>query len=66
MDTYGKKHNLIALTPEKDNLIPRIKLAQQTHRHLTPLSELQKTILVLLDISPSIYDRLGAESPKPT
>jgi len=43
-----------------------ITLGQQTHRHLSPLSDLQKRILVLLDISPSIYDRLGAESPKPT
>jgi transposase len=43
-----------------------VTLGQQTHRHLTPLSELQKRILVLLDISPSIYDRLGAESLKPT
>jgi transposase len=43
-----------------------VTLGQQTHRHLTPLSELQQRILVLLDISPSIYDRLGAESLKPT
>lgn len=41
-------------------------LGQQAHRHLTPLSELQKRILCLLNIPPALYDRLGAESPKPT
>src|SRR6266487_1886844 len=41
-------------------------LGQQAHRHITPLSELQKRILCLLNISPAIYDQLGAESPKPT
>lgn len=40
-------------------------LGQQAHRHLTPLSELQKRILCLLNIPPALYDRLGAESPKP-
>ncbi len=43
-----------------------VMLGQQTHRHLTPLSEVQQRILDLLDVSPAIYDRLGAESPKPT
>jgi transposase len=42
-----------------------VVLGPQTHRHLTPLSALQKRILGLLDLSPAIYDRLGAESPKP-
>jgi hypothetical protein len=41
-------------------------LGPQTHRHLTPLSQVQKRILCLLDVSPAIYDRLGADSPKPT
>jgi len=40
-------------------------LGQQAHRHLTPLSELQQRILCLLNIPPVLYDRLGAESPKP-
>jgi transposase len=40
-------------------------LGQQAHRHITPLSELQKRILCLLNIPPALYDRLGAESPKP-
>jgi transposase len=42
-----------------------VMLGPQTHRHLTPLSQLQKRILCLLDVSPAIYDRLGADSPKP-
>src|SRR6266699_5339268 len=42
-----------------------VTLGQQVHRHLTPLSELQRRILSSLDVSPVIYDRLGAESPKP-
>jgi hypothetical protein len=42
-----------------------VTLGQQAHRHLTPLSELQQRILCLLNISPALYDRLGAESPKP-
>jgi transposase len=42
-----------------------VTLGQQAHRHITPLSELQKRILCLLDVSPTIYDWLGAESPKP-
>jgi transposase len=39
---------------------------QQTHRHMTPLSEVQQRILVLLGVSPALYDRLAAESLKPT
>ncbi len=42
-----------------------VSLGQQAHRHITPLSELQKRILCLLNIPPALYDRLGAESPKP-
>ena len=42
-----------------------VTLRQQTHRHLTPLSALQLRILGLLDVSPIIYGRLGAESPQP-
>lgn len=42
-----------------------IILGQQAHRHITPLSELQKRILCLLNIPPALYDRLGAESPEP-
>jgi transposase len=43
-----------------------VTLGQQTYRHLTPLSELQQRILCLLNIPPALYDRLGAQSPKPT
>ena len=42
-----------------------VMLGDQIHCHLTPLSELQKKILLLLNFSPNIYDRLVAESPKP-
>ena len=42
-----------------------VTIGQQTHRHVTPLSQLQQQILCLLDFSPARYDRLGAESPKP-
>jgi len=43
-----------------------VTIGQQIHRHVTPLSELQQHILFLLDCSPAIYDRLGAESSKST
>jgi transposase len=42
-----------------------IAIEEQVYRHLTPLSEVQKRILTLLDLSPSIYDSLAVESPKP-
>jgi transposase len=42
-----------------------IAIEEQVYRHLTPLSEVQKRILSLLDLSPSIYDSLVVESPKP-
>ncbi len=37
-----------------------VTLGQQLHRHITPLSELQKHILSLWDLSPTLYDQLGA------
>ncbi len=43
-----------------------VTLGQQTHRHMTPLSEVQQRILLLLGVSPGLYDRLAAESLKPT
>jgi transposase len=43
-----------------------VTLGQQTHRHMTPLSEVQQRILVLLGVSPALYDRLAVESLKPT
>jgi transposase len=39
-----------------------IALEEQVYRHLTPLSDVQKRILSLLDLSPIIYDRLAVES----
>jgi transposase len=43
-----------------------VTLGQQTHRHMTPLSEVQQRILALLGVSPTLYERLAAESLKPT
>src|SRR5438270_5427224 len=43
-----------------------VTLGQQAHRHLTPLSEGQQRILALLGVSPTLYERLAAESFKPT
>src|SRR3989440_2400524 len=43
-----------------------VTLGQQTHRHMTPLSEVQQRILVLLGVSPALYESLAAESLKPT
>ena len=43
-----------------------ITIGQQTHRHVTPLSELQNTILAFLGFSPDLYDRLCAEFPNST
>jgi transposase len=43
-----------------------VTLGQELHRHITPLSELQKRLLTLLDLSPELYDQLCAEFSKPT
>jgi transposase len=43
-----------------------VTLGQQIHRHITPLSEGQQRILALLGVSPTLYERLAAESLKPT
>jgi transposase len=39
-----------------------VTLNHQRFRHLSPLSDLQKKILTLLDLSPTIYDRITADS----
>ncbi len=43
-----------------------VTIGQQLHRHVTPLSEVQQHLLALLDLSPELYDQLGAEFTKPT
>jgi len=43
-----------------------VTMGQELHRHVTPLSELQKRLLTLLDLSPELYDQLCAEFSKPT
>ena len=40
-------------------------IGQQVHRYITPLSELQQKILVLLDFPANIYTRLAAASQNP-
>lgn len=40
-----------------------VQLPEQTIRHITPLSELQKRILILLGLSPSIYEPVAAYAP---
>jgi transposase len=42
-----------------------IHLGDQIHRHVTPLSDLQQRILVLLGLSTDIYTRLSAISAQP-
>jgi transposase len=42
-----------------------IHLGEQTHRHLTPLSDLQQRILALLDLSPDVYAGISAISTQP-
>jgi transposase len=37
-----------------------VTIGEQVHRHLTPLSETQQKILMLLDLSPTIYTQLVA------
>jgi transposase len=49
----------------QDITLTIIQEAQQTRRHLTPLSNLQKRILDLLGFSPAIYLRLGADFLEP-
>ncbi len=41
-----------------------VTFGHQLHRHVTPLSELQKHILSLWDLSPNLYDQLSGEFPE--
>lgn len=45
--------------------LSRVTLEQQTHVHLSPLSELQQKILRLLELPLEVYTRLTANSFKP-
>ncbi len=42
-----------------------VTLAGQTYRHVTPLSELQRKILALLEFPDTIYTQLAANSANP-
>ncbi len=46
--------------------LSEVSIGQQLHRHVTPLSGLQKHILSLWDLSPEMYDHLCAEFPDST
>jgi len=43
-----------------------VTLGSQLHRHITPLSELQKRILALWDLSPTLYGQLSSAFLEPT
>jgi transposase len=43
-----------------------VSLGQQLYRHVTPLSELQKRILSLWDLSPTLYNQLNSAFLEPT
>ncbi len=43
-----------------------VTLGPQLHRHITPLSQLQKRILALWDLSPTLYDQLSDAFLEPT
>ncbi|MFN3763864.1 MAG: hypothetical protein ACK4WK_11785, partial [Anaerolineae bacterium] len=76
----GKLRGLYAGNPKRETARPTaerllgafqeitltvIQEPHQTHRHLTPLSEVQQRILALLGFSTDIYTRLCADSTKP-
>ncbi len=76
----GKLRGLYAGNPQRETARPTaerllgafqeitltvIQEPHQTHRHLTPLSEVQQRILALLGFSTDIYTRLCADSTKP-
>jgi hypothetical protein len=43
-----------------------VTIGQELHCHVTPLSEVLLHLLVLLDLSPVLYDQLCVEFPQPT
>ncbi len=45
--------------------LSEVSIGQQLHRHVTPLSEVQKHLLALWDLSPALYEQLCAEFPQP-
>lgn len=49
----------------KDVFLNLVGIGEQKYRHITPLSELQKKILELLNIPSSIYSELGTNSANP-
>ncbi len=60
------KQQLPEAPPAEAELLSVVTLGQQSHRHITLLSELQKHILSPWDVSPILYDQLGAPLLEPT
>jgi transposase len=46
--------------------LSEVSIGHQLHRHVSPLSEVQKHLLALWDLSPELYDQLCVEFPQPT
>ena len=69
--TDSPKHTTARPTAErlleafKDITLTVIHLGDQVHRHITPLSDLQQRILVLLGLSTDIYTELAVISAQP-
>lgn len=79
-ETQEKLAGLYAGNPKRTTATPRaetlleafkniylntVTIGQQTHLHITPLSDLQRNILSLLGFSPEIFTQLTVDSPKP-
>lgn len=47
----------------KEITLSVVTMGQQVHRHLTPLCELQQTVLTLLGLPVDIYTKLAAHPP---
>ena len=70
---YAGNPKRTTVTPRAETLLEAFKtiylntvtIGEQIHLHITPLSDLQMKILSLLGLSPDIYSRLAADSPKP-
>lgn len=70
---YAGNPKRTTATPRAETLLEAFKniylntvtIEEQILLHITPLSELQRKILSLLELSPDIYSLLAADSPKP-
>ena len=70
---YAGNPKRATATPRAETLLEAFKsiylntvtIGEQISLHITPLSDLQRKILSLWDLSPDIYSQLAANSPKP-